>query len=219
VKNPSLEIAMARKKSTAAPETTETDVEETSTPVEPLFDADDDLDEVNADAAAGDEPDAGDDEDSEDDEIERALAAPTFQPTRQLKHFFTREEVDAFQAKRLEGDAEIDELNKQLGEQKEAVAKLKKRVDVLEDEGMKLSRRIRDKCEMRAVSVEERKEFDIREGSETKGQLMMVTYRLDTNEPFDWRELRGNERQEVLPYDAPAKTPLDGSTEVRDTAH
>lgn len=201
---------MARKKSTGTATPTETEVEETS-PVEPLFDDEDDDDDVpeatiNADA---DEDHEGDDE---QDEVEAALAAPSFSPTKYLKHFFTAEEVERFRVEREEKDATIDELQKEFDEKKEAASKLKKRIDVLQDEGMTLSRRIRNKAEMRNVQCEQRKEVDRRDDSPTKGEIVMVTYRLDTDEPIEWRV----PTQRELFADGVAPTPPNGQTEIRE---
>lgn len=183
-----------------------------------LFDDDgpieDDEDDEAVDALARELREASD-EDDEQDEIDAAVAAVPLPKSRLLKHTFSKDEIDRFRSQREEKDVAIEALTTELDELKERCSKLKKQIDVLQDEGMTLSRRVRTGHEMRSVSTEDRKELDARDDSETKGQLVMVTYRLDTNEAVAWRELTSLEKQgELFPA---APTPL--KTEVREAAH
>lgn len=166
----------------------------------------------------GEEEDAPESEPAEAAKETAAPEAPKtyeYRPTRYLLHAFTPEEINGFRADREEKDRIIDDLEADLEGLQERVKGLKKRIDTLTDEGRLLSRRVREGSEYRNVPCEERKEPDPREGEPTFGQLMMVTYRLDTNEVIEVRELKGAERQGVLFDQAPAATPAVGN-EIRE---
>lgn len=136
--------------------------------------------------------------------------------TRYLECELTKAEIDALREEREAGDAQIDQLGRELAEVKEKAKSLQKRIDVLTEDGLTTSRKIRSGVEMRDVPCEERRELDERDDSPTKGTLVVVTYRLDTNEAIDWRELRPGERQGRLFEEAPAASPRNGGVEVRE---
>lgn len=118
-----------------------------------------------------------------------------FAPTRYLECTLTREEIDTIREGREDGDAEIDRLSSRLEGLKADAKSAQKRIDILLEDGLNASRKIRSGVEMRNVKCEERRELDPREDSPTRGQTIVITYRLDTKEPIDWRELRAGERQ------------------------
>lgn len=139
-------------------------------------------------------------------------------PTRYLKHFLTAAEVTLIREEREQEDAEIEALKTELDSVAERAKSLKKRIEVLVEDGAEKSKRIRTGFEMRNVPCEERRGIDERADSPTLGREIVITYRLDTNEAIDWRELRGDERQGRLFDQAPAATPANGVTEYREAS-
>lgn len=191
---------------------------------------DDDADDLE-DEDLDDDTDEGDDEDAEPAFVEGNGASngsngkltmgdegAGFTPTRYLKHDFTREEVDAFREEREQHDVVIEDLEKDLEEAQDKVKSLKKRIETRQEDGMALSKKIRFGSEMRSVPCEERREIDTRLALPTTGTLIMVTYRLDTDQAVDWRKLSANERQGKLWDEAPAPSPANGSLEVREAS-
>jgi hypothetical protein len=148
----------------------------------------------------------GDDHEAPAAPNETKRPAQTFGPTRYLKHLFTEGEVLEMRLKRESLDAETDTLQTELDSLAKRVKHLKSRIDANHVEGLSLSRCIRFGSEMRDVVIEERKEIDSRPESPTKGKLVMVAYRTDTEEAIDWRELSYRERQGDL-FDPAAATP------------
>lgn len=142
--------------------------------------------------------DEEDDEGDEGDEDESAKG-----PTRYLKKFLTKSEIDALREGREAQDEAIEKLELELAAAKKQAQSLQKRIDTMIEDGLAASKRIRVGYEMDYVRCEERREVDTREDSPTKGKTIMVTYRLDTNEAIEWRSLRADERQGKLWDDAP----------------
>lgn len=139
-------------------------------------------------------------------------------PTRYLKHFLTAAEITLIREEREDEDREIETLRADLDTVSERAKSLKKRIEVLIEDGAEKSKRIRTGFEMRNVPCEERRQPDPREDSPTFGREIVVTYRLDTDEAIDWRELRADERQGRLFDQAPAATPANGVTEFREAS-
>lgn len=139
-------------------------------------------------------------------------------PTRYLKHFLTAAEITLIREEREEEDREIETLRADLDTVSERAKSLKKRIEVLIEDGAEKSKRIRTGFEMRNVPCEERRQPDARVDSPTFGREIVVTYRLDTDEAIDWRELRADERQGRLFDQAPAATPANGVTELREAS-
>lgn len=183
-------------------------------PMVRLFDAPHEGEEDEAESAP--EPDHGEDDEPEEAAPLEPLKTYEYRPTRYLLHVFTPEEINSFRADGEEKDRVYDELDALLDGHKEAARALTKRMDLLHAERRALSKKVRDGSEYKNVPCEERKEIDGREAEPTFGQLMMFTYRLDTNEVIEVRELKGAERQGILFQDAPAKTPASGN-EFRET--
>jgi hypothetical protein len=166
-------------------------------------------DEEDAREAADDLEDADDDLEGEGvggPPATNGASKPSYGPTRYLKHFFTEAEVLEMRMKREDLDAEIDKLQGELDTLGKRVKYLKSCIDTNQIKGLELSRSIKSGSEMRDVIVEERKEIDSRPESPTRGKVVMVAYRTDTEEAIDWRELSYRERQGDL-FDPAAATP------------
>ena len=115
--------------------------------------------------------------------------------TQFLECALTEEEIHEKRLQRETEDAEIAVLNKEAEGLGSRLKSIKKRIDVLLEDGAKASKCIRDRAEWKDVPCEERREPDQRLESATYGQTMIVTYRLDTHEAIDWRSLTASERQ------------------------
>lgn len=158
-------------------------------------------------------------EESDEAQTDTAPAPPRveYRPTRYLECKLTKDQIDEIREARETEDAEIGKLQAELYSVNERVKSLKKRIDTIIEDGLEASAKVRSGVEMRSVECEDRREYDAREGSLTKGELVMVTYRLDTNEAIEWRSLTVHERQGKLWDEAPAKTPGVGN-EIRESA-
>jgi vacuolar-type H+-ATPase subunit I/STV1 len=173
---------------------------------EDLEEGDSDEDPDEDDDIEDDDEDLEDDSDEDDDDEPVADGDGTmFRPTRYLKCPFTRDDVDAMRVGRERDDVVIEKLEQQVERLQGKVKKRKQRIDELEAKGRETSKKIRLGYEMRNVPCEERREIDTRPGARAN-HVVMVTYRLDTNEAIDWRELRFDERQGAL-FDPAAPTP------------
>lgn len=173
---------------------------------EPAAVADIEADEVEAD----DEEDAGEPNDAEAPLVAEPAA---FHATRYLRHTLTEAEREELRTEREEEDARIEQLTADLDSLKKQAKHVSNEIEILASKGLEKSKTIRLGWRMQDVPCEERRELDTREDSPTAGKLVMVTYRLDTQEPIDWRPLTYQERQGVLFDEAPASTPA--GVEVR----
>ncbi len=141
------------------------------------------------------------------------ISGESYHPTRYIEHVLTEDEILSMREEREVHDETIDELQGELDKIKERAKHLQKRIDTESEDALAISRRIRAGSEFRDVECEERKEFDQRVDQPTFGKVVMVVYRLDTNEAIEWRELTKSERQGSL-FDPAAPTPP--VTEVRE---
>jgi hypothetical protein len=162
------------------------------------------------------EDDLGDDELTDEPDDDDAPAG-----TEYLLHAFTDAEVLQKRLQREELDVHIDQL---VADQKVAAseaASLRKQIEAMSKAGREITRSIKSRGEMKYVPCEPRKETSPnlpqavieKLGSPPADELVMVTYRLDTNEPISWRALKPIEKQGQLFDDAPAATPA--GVEVR----
>lgn len=164
------------------------------------------------------------DDEPTDAEIEKAKVTEPVRGYVLLDHTFTRDEIDGLQKARLDIDITIEDLTVEWEAAKEKASELKKTIEQRQADGMSISKRIRGGAEQRQVPCEDRKEYDVRDGSPTKGKLMIVTYRLDTKEPIRWREPVGAERQrDLFDDDKPTPTPPEkkkrgGKKKTQETA-
>jgi hypothetical protein len=163
------------------------------------------------------EGEGDDDDDDDDDDSEPASSRDVheYHPTRNLEHIFTEAEVHEMRIAVEKHHEEADRLQKLIDDQAEKLKSLKRRYETAIEDALSTSRRIRQGSEWQDIACEERREADSRVDEPTYGKTMMVTYRLDTNEPIEWRELNFKERQGVLWNDAPAPTPAGNGVEVR----
>lgn len=136
--------------------------------------------------------------------------------TRYLDCALSKDEIDEIRVVREGQDEEIERLQAELDIKAKEVSSLRKQIESLHATGLEMSRRIRTGHEMRHVACEDRREKDAREGSSTLGQEIVVSYRLDTDEAYDWRPLSMAERQGKLWDDAPAPTPPKGENVFRE---
>jgi hypothetical protein len=170
------------------------------------------------------EDDLGDDY-PDDDELTKDVDEPDDDDapagTEYLLHAFTDAEVLQKRLQREELDVHIDQL---VADQKVAAseaASLRKQIEAMSKAGREITRSIKSRGEMKYVPVEPRKETSPnlpqavvdKLGHPPAGELVMVTYRLDTNEAISWRALKPIEKQGQLFDDAPAATPA--GVEVR----
>lgn len=155
-----------------------------------------------------------DDEDTDDDDS--PPSSPETVTTRYLSCQLSPEKIEALRLERESQDTEIEELQKECDQHFEEGRALKKKIDALYEEGLAKSKRIRNGAEMRDVPCEDRKEPDPREDSPTKGEVIRITYRLDTNEAIEWRPLTRADLQGQLFGDIAAPTPRDGGVVVRE---
>lgn len=216
------EYDMAKKKPIEEPKAKPTPKPKKGAPPEPppLFDDVPPTDEEIAEAEKRDaeaaakrapvakaEPRPKDDEPTEA-EIEKAKISEPVRGYVLLPHTFTRDEIDGLQKARLDIDVTIEDLTIEWEAAKEKASELKRTIEQRQADGMAISKRIRGGAEERQIPCEDRKEYDVRDGSPTKGKLMIVTYRLDTKEPIKWREPVGSERQrDLFDDDKPVPTP------------
>jgi hypothetical protein len=162
----------------------------------------------------------------DDDDIEAGSAeepddeAPA--GTEYLLHAFTDAEVLQKRLQREALDQQIDQL---VADQKVAAseaASLRKQIDAMSKAGREITRSIKSGGEMKYVPCEPRKETSPnlpqavvdKLGHPPAGELVMVTYRLDTNEAISWRALKPIEKQGQLFGDTAAPTKSNG-VEVR----
>lgn len=153
------------------------------------------------------------DEYPDDDELGEAAAAAE-EPddeeapagTEYLLHAFTDAEV---LQKRLQREALDEKIDQLVADQKVAAseaASLRKQIEAMSKAGREITRSIKSRGEMKYVPVEPRKETSPnlpqavvdKYGTPPAGELVMTTYRLDTNEAISWRPLKPIERQGVL---------------------
>lgn len=125
--------------------------------------------------------------------------------TRYLDCTLDGEQIAAMHELRTKLDAQIDELTLEAEGHAQMATNAKKRIKELANQTRGISKDIRENLTRRNVECEERREIDQRVGP-TQGREIAVTYRLDTNTPVDWRELRGDERQGHL-FDVPEAEP------------
>lgn len=133
-------------------------------------------------------------------------AGDSFHPTRYIEHVLTEDEILTMRLEVEQHHKEIDELQEELTKLSDRCKSLKKRIDTNSEDALSLSRRVRAGKEHREIECEERRELDQRPGEPTYGKQVVVTYRLDTYEPIEWRELTRAERQGSL-FDPAAPTP------------
>lgn len=142
------------------------------------------------DGVGGGEPDPAP---QEDPAAEPALEElPQRTGTRYLRHELTEEDVSSLRAERESGDAEIEEHATKLRAAEAEVKSLKKVIDGLEEEGRKISKTIRAGWEYRNIECTEREAPRVGGDAEILG---IGTYRQDTDEQIEWRELSASERQ------------------------
>lgn len=175
--------------------------------------AEDDLHDEGDPDEDDDEPDAADADDQEDDD-----APPG---TEYLLHAFTDAEVLQKRLQRESLDEQIDQL---VADQKVAAseaASLRKQIEAMSKAGREITRSIKSRGEMKYVHCEPRKERSPnlpqavveKLGLPPAGEMVLVTYRLDTQEAISWRALKPIEKQGQLFGDA-APTKSQG-VEVR----
>lgn len=107
--------------------------------------------------------------------------------TRFLEHVLTPAEVLELREQREAIDAAIEGVMVELDQAKGRVKALNARIESMTDEGRELSRLVRSGVRMQSIHCEER-----------EVGLDAVTYRLDTGEEIERRELSHDERQGAL---------------------
>ena len=112
---------------------------------------------------------------------------------RYLSCPLTPDEIEALRTEREQEDAQIEELQADADAAQETLKKLKRQIETLQNDGMEKSKRIRTGYEMRYVPCQERRVVD-----DATGKTIVVTYRMDTQEELERRDLRGNELQGSL---------------------
>lgn len=162
------------------------------------------------------------DPDDEDDEPEAAEAVTEDEEapagTEYLLHAFTDGEVLQKRLQREALDEKIDELVAKQRVAASEAASLRKEIEAMSKAGREITRAIKKGGDMRYVPCEPRKETnpDLPEevvrkcGTPPAGELVLVTFRLDTNTAISWRPLKPIERQGQLWADAPAATRSSG---------
>lgn len=136
--------------------------------------------------------------------------------TRYLKHVLTGDEVLDLRCQREEQDEEIERLQLEANTAAERAKGLKKRIEVLAAEGLEASKTIRTGYRYENIECVEEEGActeDLAKLPEQVGKLGMLTRRLDTYEPIEWREFRLSERQgDLFPAEPPAPEPAtDGA--------
>lgn len=133
--------------------------------------------------------------------VEVHTQAPASTGTRYLKCELTDDEILCLRVEREAEDEKIEDLQDELDKAAELVKSLKRRVEVLQESGAGKSRTIRLGYEWRNVPCVDRRGPDPREDA-IDGAIGVCTFRLDTDECIEWRELRADERQGALFDDA-----------------
>lgn len=154
-----------------------------------------------------------DDDDETEKDPERADDIETGK-TENHKHVLSAEEIESERKKREAEDVLIEQLLGELKTAKSTVKAKQKEIDELLKKGRERAKWCRDGFRMMQVRVEERREYDKRPGAKPN-RLMMITYRLDTDEPIRWREPTHKELQEHM-FDRAAPTPKN--TQVREAS-
>jgi hypothetical protein len=118
--------------------------------------------------------------------------------TRYLKCELTDDEILCLRVERETEDEKLEELQLELATVAARAKSIKQRIDAILEDGLAKSKTIRLGYEWRNVPCEERRGADLRTDVPYTGELGVATYRLDTGECIEWRELTDQERQGKL---------------------